>query len=430
MPRTSRVAARAVWPLQRDAVAFWICGLLNNVVFVVYNSAAEDLIKDRAGLILLLAVFPGTVTKAVLPLFAESLSYRLRVAVTSLTVCLCCLCVAVVQTTWWRLAFIGVSSCVGSLGEVTFLALTSEYDASTVGSWSSGTGFAGVVGAGIYHFLRAFMGLTARQSLLLVCPLSLLMFVTYATLLTSRKKGYALTPQGAGETDRLAFADTEDATPDARYPEAVLPQVPRGRSPRLYAVPWLFRYYMAPLMTVYCAEYVINQGISPTIDRFAWGGDRYRQPSTKEQNDLYTLYQLSYQVGVFVSRSSISFVKVPQIWIFPPLQLFNVAVLLIGSLFLYIPSKWVVVGIMLFEGLVGGGIYVNAFYKLRKTMPVRLRSWALGTTSVGDAFGVSVAALINIWLECAIRRHRGETGCGETKQVMIDPPGNGAFLEH
>lgn len=163
-------------------------------------------------------------------------------------------------------------------------------------------------------------------------------------------------------------------------------------------------------MLVYFFEYVINQGISPTLDTFSM---EKGSPSLATKHHKYALFQTAYQTGVFVSRSSIGVFKFHRLWAFPPLQFGNCFVLLVAALGTpnVIPHHYIVVAIMFFEGLVGGGMYVNAFYKLRTTFPEELKSWALGTASVGDAAGVSLAAFVNIFVECGIRGLRGEATC-------------------
>jgi battenin len=391
--------------LFRTKLGFWMCGLVNNIVFVVYLSAAEDLLETKAGVILLLSVLPGLVTKALLPFFADRLSYLFRIGLTSIGICLCCIGVAQSASTPPRLAFLGISSCVGSLGEVTFLALTSLHDANTVGAWSSGTGFAGVTGASVYYVIRSVLGLSSRQALLFVSPISLLMLMTYVFLLRPSKfQKYAEVP--------LDVESSDSGGPLPNGFEVVIISKSRVSSRRQTYFPFLLFSFMIPLMSVYFLEYVINQGIAPTLDQFADRTESARlMTSAEERNRLYTSYQLSYQLGVFVSRSSIEVVKVPQIWIFPPLQLANMLMLLAGASYILFPNKVIVMGIMFFEGLVGGGIYVNAFYRIRQTMPDDLKAWALGAAGVGDAAGVTLAAVVNIWLECAIRHFRGEATC-------------------
>lgn len=47
-------------------------------------------------------------------------------------------------------------------------------------------------------------------------------------------------------------------------------------------------------------------------------------------------------------------------------QFANLIILLTQVLYRYIPNVWIVFAIVFFEGLLGGGAYVNTFYKMSK----------------------------------------------------------------
>lgn len=47
-------------------------------------------------------------------------------------------------------------------------------------------------------------------------------------------------------------------------------------------------------------------------------------------------------------------------------QVVNAALLLLAVRFLFLPSAWLVFGIILYEGLLGGTAYVNTFYFISK----------------------------------------------------------------
>jgi battenin len=412
----SRAEGRAA---VRDNAAFFLSGLFNNLVYVVYLAAAEDLVQNKAGVILLFNTLPGLISKLVLPFFADRLSYTLRVTVTCVTLCMCCVGVAVSTSIPARLTCIALSSCAGCLGEITFLALTSRYNPSTIGFWSSGTGFAGISGSAVYFFIRSSLGLSSRHALLAIAPFSLVMLMSYQFVLTPSHGSPAYTgilaasdaAEGAPPTSPSTDATPAACVDDAGYESVVFEPPPPGVSLRRVALPWLVAQYVAPLSLVYFSEYMINQGVSPTLDRFTSDAPGGLPLDAAGRSHLYTLYQTAYQSGVFLSRSSIEFVKFPRIWLLPPVQFANLAVLLAAALFNFLPHRYCVVAIMFFEGVVGGGMYVNAFYKLRRTVPSELRAWALGAASVGDTFGITLAAVVNIFLECGIRRLRGEATC-------------------
>lgn len=423
-PRRRILPSRLALPsFNRDGIAFFIAGLLNNVIFTVYLSAAEDLMTSKAGVILLCNVLPGLLTKLALPLFAERLSYFSRVSATALSLAAACFGVASSSSTVVRLVCISTSSAAGALGEATFLSLTAHYNPCVLGYWSSGTGMAGLAGSVVYYWIHVVLGLSSSQTLFLIAPFALGLLASYLFVLTPsqtvlaqrRQSAYTELPSvqaGALDTDTTVRsgdcnAEVSAVGEDPRYTPVSFPPPPPGVSLERQAFPWLLSHYIVPLMLVYFCEYLINQGIAGTIDRF----DDSPPPGLAARNHLYAFYQTAYQLGVFISRSSISLVQVPNISLLPVLQCANLLLMLACARWLLLPHRLFVALIMFWEGLVGGGMYVNTFYKIRRTLPREIKSWALGAASMGDAAGITLAAFVNIWLECAIRGARREKTC-------------------
>ena len=57
-------------------------------------------------------------------------------------------------------------------------------------------------------------------------------------------------------------------------------------------------------------------------------------------------------------------VGVNQFKVFYLFQIVNIGLLLLEIFFHFIPSIWIIFVIILYEGLLGGGTYVNAFYRI------------------------------------------------------------------
>lgn len=53
-------------------------------------------------------------------------------------------------------------------------------------------------------------------------------------------------------------------------------------------------------------------------------------------------------------------------------------------------------GVVLWEGLLGGGAYVNTFYRMSKEVPEHKRNFALGVVCVADAIGIALAGVFAI----------------------------------
>lgn len=112
-----------------------------------------------------------------------------------------------------------------------------------------------------------------------------------------------------------------------------------------------------------------------------------------DQPSQYRWLQVDYQIGVFISRSSVNLVKIDKIWLMSVFQLINVGIFLAEVITFFSPSIWIVFGIVFWEGLLGGGAYVNTFYRMSKEIPEDKRNFALGVVPVADAIGIALAGV-------------------------------------
>jgi len=74
-----------------------------------------------------------------------------------------------------------------------------------------------------------------------------------------------------------------------------------------------------------------------------------------------------------------------------------------AAYFNFIPSIWLVFVVVIFEGLIGGGVYVNAFYLLAEEIGEDIKEYAMGAVSIWYSFGILISGLLgiplNIWLK-------------------------------
>lgn len=115
-----------------------------------------------------------------------------------------------------------------------------------------------------------------------------------------------------------------------------------------------------------------------------------------DHDSQYRWLQVDYQIGVFISRSSVNVFKLDKIWLMAMFQLINVVIFLTEVIAFFTPSIWIVFVIVLWEGLLGGGAYVNTFYQMSKEIPERERNFALGIVPVSDAIGIALAGVFAI----------------------------------
>jgi battenin len=364
---------------------------------------------------------PSFVTKLVAPYFIHRVPYSVRVLIfiaLSVTGMLMVALTPPSKSVAVKMVGVVLASLSSGGGELSFLGLTHYYGQVSLVGWGSGTGAAGLVGAGLYVVLTEWWGLNVRTSLLFSACLPAIMFVSFFAILPHgplkeglRRKEYDAVP------DRDAEQDDIDDSQIAAASSALLstgPIVSAASSENtsfqsnMRRIRALVRPYMVPLFLVYVAEYAINQGVAPTL-LFPLDESPF-----KEFRGFYPFYGFLYQLGVFVSRSSTPFIRIHHLYLPTLLQVGNFFLLMLHALFFFIPSVYLVFLIIFWEGLLGGAVYVNCFAEILENVPVEDREFSLGAASVSDSAGICIAGMIGIVLEpwlCSYQVANGRDWC-------------------
>ncbi|GKT66176.1 protein BTN1 [Colletotrichum tofieldiae] len=412
-------------------VAFWLLGLINNVLYVIILSAAQDLVGSSVpkGVVLLADVLPSFFTKLVAPYYIHRVPYSLRVLVLIALSCSGMLLVALTppsKSVVVKMVGVVIASISSGGGELSFLGLTHYYGPMSLAGWGSGTGAAGLVGAGLYVVMTDWWGFSVRNSLLFSACLPSVMLVSFFVVLPkgplrAGRKDYATVPEQDLEEDEVADLSRNaasaallapgpsvtSATYAAQHPDAqhsLEHNLKRARS--------LFVPYMLPLLLVYIAEYTINQGVAPTL-LFPLGSSPFT-----EFREFYPMYGFLYQLGVFISRSSTPFVRIHRLYLPSLLQVGNLGLLTAHAMLDFIPSVYVVFVIIFWEGLLGGAVYVNTFAEIMEKVPSEDREFSLSATSVSDSGGICIAGFLGIIMEvqlCNWQVAQGRDWCRKIK---------------
>lgn len=396
---------------KRTYLGFWTLGLCNNFAYVVMLSAAHDILMKKesvkplsssdqssentsfykcndltTGAVLLADVLPTLLIKMVAPFFLLSVPYH--VSVILIVIAQMASFIVVATSTAISVSLLGVviGSFGAGLGELTFLAFQAHFNPNVISMWSSGTGGAGVFGALSYAFCTDsnLLNMSPRVTLLLMLLVPAILMMSYTCI---EKPSYLnwKNPQRHLTTNTPEEEDVH---------EILLPnsnsmhfQQKLTFNQKLHALKFLLKY-MIPLSLVYFFEYYINQALTELIvfpNIFLNYASQYRW------------YQLLYQIGVFISRSSLSCFKIsrPFIVLIAFLQMINAVLLTMETYYLFIPSIFLVFAIVLYEGMLGGLAYVNTFYKIRSETPARTVEFSLAAASVADSFGITVAGFIS-----------------------------------
>ncbi|GMF72258.1 unnamed protein product [Aspergillus oryzae] len=118
-----------------------------------------------------------------------------------------------------KIAGIILASVSSGGGELSFLGLTHFYGPFSLAAWGSGTGAAGLVGAGAYALATTSFGLSVKTTLLASACLPAVMVVSFFTILPRSPMHHPLSAvqagyRAVGTRDRLAeervFGDERD----------------------------------------------------------------------------------------------------------------------------------------------------------------------------------------------------------------------------
>ncbi|KAL2738790.1 battenin [Vespula squamosa] len=380
----------------RNLIAFWMLGMCNNYGYVVMLSAAHDILVSRfgtlnttietnvtdinnerscngmsTGAILLADILPCLVVKIIAPFLPFFVHVRLATCV--LFSAAGFLIVSMSVTEWLALLGVVVTSVSSGLGEVTLLSYSHQYPKQVISTWSSGTGGAGIIGALSYASLS--MWLKTSQTLLLMLIVPLIQAITFWLILVHPSQtNISVTKSGIDSQEHIIEVS--------------------GKSfkDKIHLLPDLLKY-MIPLGLVYFFEYFINHGLFELI--------QFDNIWLKHQ-EQYRWLQVDYQIGVFISRSSVNLVTINKIWIMAVLQFFNVIILLFETIYYYIPNIWIIFSVVLWEGLLGGGAYVNTFYRMSTEIPRADRKISLGIVTMADSIGIALAGWLAMPVHNAI----------------------------
>lgn len=150
--------------------------------------------------------------------------------------------------------------------------------------------------------------------------------------------------------------------------------------------------YTIPLFTVYAAEYMLQAGV--------WSAIGFPVTSSSARAEFYHYANWTYQAGVFVSRSSGNLFRAPLsvLWLMPLLQVANLFFFWMISINHFWYNYWLL-SICFFAGLLGGGVYVQAFSRINLDFPIEMREFAIASAGVADSFGILTADIASLFIQ-------------------------------
>lgn len=237
------------------------------------------------GLVLLADVLPSFATKLIAPYFIDRVPYSIRILFFAFVSSAGMLILALTPpetSVASKMVGVMLASLASGGGELSFLGLTHYYGHMSLAAWGSGTGAAGLLGAGLYVLLTDWLGFSVKNSLLASAYLPVIMLISFFLVLPRRVLREAAKAKDyqplREEDDAMSHpvggtpavqADSSLMAPGSPVVAAAAPSDPSRDSlsriaSQLRRAKSLLFPYMLPLFLVYLAEYIINQGVSPT----------------------------------------------------------------------------------------------------------------------------------------------------------------------
>jgi battenin len=419
-------------------VTFWLVGVSSNFGFITILSAAHDFLSPVAenmtytntssgkydcnsigtGAVLLVGSLPGMTVRTVMPFFMHKTTYPVRIGIIALLNSWSLLIVALsyASTKWLELVGIALGSVCQGLGEITFLSLSTTYDeVHGLSGWSSGTGMS-ALGATLLYAGLTSIGLTPANAILITLFMPILILVSYAILpkpkQSPKESPRVYTIQGSRSNNESMHVSTIETTKFTNETITLRKQTevtqPIGHQNTIVKTTICHKTkntiqlylrlirplhkYMIPFFLVYFFQFFINQGFFELL---------YFKNAFLGHKNQYRWYNVCFQLGTFISKSSISLIKIRKLYILSVLQFINTAILLAQIFYGFAPI-WLVFLIIFWEGILGGLCYVNVFYLVSVEIPKEDREFSIAFTSASDAIGMSLAALLAIPIHDAI----------------------------
>ena len=289
------------------------------------------------------------------------------------------------------------------------LAFSSHFDSRRVlTAWSSGTGFAGMLGVGwvvlLTEIFHASFEITLILSLIIPC-----MYCFNFEMFMSMPQHSAL---------KGSLSDTQDGHISLNtLPKPSEPSMIAGHDysavsccdqeddnkddmaliDRFYAVLSLWPYTI-PLFLVYFAEYAMQAGV--------WSAIGFPLNDKAARDHFYVYSNWTYQLGVLLSRSSGTLWRadMAMLWALPAAQVCLLLFFIWTAIYQIWYNWWLLVccGVV---GLIGGAVYVQAFALLSENAKPQLREFSLAAAGVADSLGIALSTSIGIYIQKFIYNH-------------------------
>ncbi|EER16015.1 Protein CLN3, putative [Perkinsus marinus ATCC 50983] len=390
-------------------VATTVCGFINNTGYNFVFTVSQDLAKQfhhedamsSFSMVLLAACFGMTILHSKFFLHFPFL-VRIIACLVLQTVAYVLLAIACKMTNdnvGFGLSLAGAVSTGFSqaLGEVLNLSQLHHLPPSLVGGWGLGTGLSGIFAPLIYMlFLNVFHW--SRFVIMLV--MNVLTPIYFGAFFYINREANKRTVKGSKDDETQNSAELNFKS--------------------FIGVCKHAGFIIFNLVAVYFLEYFIQSGF---MDRASINVDKVH--SAYVAANSYEMMLIGYNVGVTISRSSVTFFRIKWIWVPTVLQACNAIFwgfeatthfirygIGLAGFYLYIPLAAII-------GLMGGLSYVNCMYQIQRKedIPDDLRQLSVNLGFASTNIGIVLASGLDLWLANTVLSQCNIYDCSKPPQI-------------
>ncbi|XP_064599825.1 battenin-like isoform X2 [Liolophura sinensis] len=343
---------------KRNWLGLFLMGAINNLPYVIVNSAASSIassfgVRNFVGLVFGANVSLSVFVKCLNTFLLLNVSYRIRFLVNGCLMLIGLFGVAYATSFGFAIGCIVIVGSSSAFGENVTLGYLHKFPSKLVNAWSSGTGMAGVLGSSLFIIFDCSVGTESgdeqqlrrlnKMAFLLTTPVVLIYWLAYFVVI--HEPGYS--PDLFSRTNiNVQHAQVEDSED-------------------------------APLLA----------GQIPTNDSEVIEESRCH----RYIRCLKLILWLALNAGVFVSRSSVQLVQIRRVDVLSALQLINMVVWITDVHYKFIPV-YLLPALMIYVGLLGGASYVNIFYLLlnEEKYPPRDRELCVNLAALFVTLGIAL----------------------------------------
>eukprot|EP00759_Apiculatamorpha_spiralis_P036840 PhF_6_TR37073/c0_g1_i1/m.54310/K12389/BTS, CLN3; battenin len=416
----------------RNYFALWCLGMINNLVYCVILSAADDIATtfgqdSLVGLISWANNALGTVIKLVNAFLLHHSSVSRRIWVTAIMTAVGIVIIALAaqignsNASHFIVAIVGITfvGTACSFGEIILLGYLEYYPSHLVGGWSAGTGMSGVMGSLMYLGFSS-AGVRFETTFLILLVFVALYLIFFFAVLQKPSTSLLDSEGRINESASKLVKPESEETPEPQNMNESLTNEGDNDSytwQRVKKVHSQVFVYSMNLLLVYMFEYGC-QFAAP----FAFPCWTKKSDSFFIKN-AFVLTQFAYQIGVLKSRSSLALFRIDKLYVMTALQGVNAVFWLCQGKYQFIhgdldpPSGqtidpaahsagpiWLLYLLMWYCGLLGGAAYVNVFYKILNDPNVteKDRNLAMNITCIYVNIGIVLGSVMDVIFASAV----------------------------